>query len=110
MADSGLTQRDEVEHEHISAALELERIDTNLYRSKSLWVPVRARGVFGGQVISQAVVAASKSVDSKYALHVSISTSLLHSLLMAWATNSRYTSVPTISRDSRLLTASTSSI
>jgi hypothetical protein len=98
MAESGLTQRDEAEHEHISAALDLERIDTNLYRSKSLWVPVRARGVFGGQVISQAVVAATKSVDSKYALHVSPSTCFwgfpslfAHGL----ATESHYMSVPT---------------
>jgi len=56
---------DEAEHQLITASLELEQLDENLFRSptKSLWVPSRARGVFGGQVISQALVAASKTVE-----------------------------------------------
>lgn len=41
----------QVEHEHISRSLEVERIETNIYRSKSLWIPLRARGVFGGLVL-----------------------------------------------------------
>jgi acyl-CoA thioesterase II len=69
MAGTGEIEHDQAEHEHISTALELERIDTNLFRSKSLWLPVRARGVFGGQVISQAVVSATNSVDAAYSLH-----------------------------------------
>ena len=62
---------DQAEHELISTSLEVEQLDTNLFRSKSLWVPVRARGVFGGQVISQAIVSATNCVDSAYGLHVS---------------------------------------
>ena len=61
---------DAQEHEQISEALEVEQLDVNLYRSKHLWVPRRARGVFGGQVISQALVAAGNSVDPEYAIHV----------------------------------------
>ncbi|KII93408.1 hypothetical protein PLICRDRAFT_87787 [Plicaturopsis crispa FD-325 SS-3] len=57
------------EHHHISAALDVEQLETNLYRSKSLWLPVRSRGVFGGQVISQALVSATKSVSPQYGLH-----------------------------------------
>ncbi|KAG8908544.1 hypothetical protein FRB99_005904 [Tulasnella sp. 403] len=59
----------EAEHEIISAALEIEQLDVNLYRSKSLWLPSEARGVFGGQVISQALLAATKSVPEEYAAH-----------------------------------------
>ncbi|KAH8120165.1 Thioesterase/thiol ester dehydrase-isomerase [Phellopilus nigrolimitatus] len=59
----------QVEHELISTSLEVEQLDTNLFRSKSLWLPVRARGVFGGQVISQAVVSATSCVDVSYGLH-----------------------------------------
>ena len=70
----------EAEHELISASLEVEQLDTTLFRSKSLWLPRRARGVFGGQVISQALVSATNSVDPSYALHVSI----LLSWLVAW--------------------------
>ena len=62
---------DQAEHEQISTSLEIEQLDTNLFRSKSLWLPFRSRGVFGGQVISQAVVAATKCVKPEYALHVS---------------------------------------
>ena len=43
MADSN-----QAEHEQISTSLEVEQIDVNLFRSKSLWLPVYARGVFGG--------------------------------------------------------------
>ncbi|TRM60128.1 thioesterase-like superfamily-domain-containing protein [Schizophyllum amplum] len=59
----------EVEHELISTALEVEELDVNIFRSKSLWVPAYARGVFGGQVISQALVSATKSVDAAFGLH-----------------------------------------
>lgn len=33
-------------------AIDVQRIDTNLYMSKELWLPYGARGVFGGQVSS----------------------------------------------------------
>ncbi|CCM01650.1 uncharacterized protein FIBRA_03711 [Fibroporia radiculosa] len=57
------------EHQQIATALDLEHIDVNLFRSKSLWLPVNARGVFGGQVISQALVSATNCVDPAYTLH-----------------------------------------
>jgi len=60
---------EQTEHELISTSLEVEQLDTTLFRSKSLWIPSRARGVFGGQVISQALVSATKTVDPEYALH-----------------------------------------
>jgi len=59
----------QAEHEQISTALEVEKLDVNLFRSKSLWLPVRARGVFGGQVISQALVSATNCVDEAFGLH-----------------------------------------
>lgn len=59
----------QVEHEHISRSLEVERIETNIYRSKSLWIPLRARGVFGGQVISQALVSVTNAINPQYSLH-----------------------------------------
>lgn len=57
------------EHESIATSLEVEQLDKNLFRSKTLWLPKRARGVFGGQVISQALVAASNCVDPEFGLH-----------------------------------------
>ncbi|KAF9473305.1 hypothetical protein BDN70DRAFT_915646 [Pholiota conissans] len=60
---------EQAEHEQISTSLEVEQIEVNLFRSKSLWLPVRARGVFGGQVISQALVSATNCVDPALALH-----------------------------------------
>ncbi|KAF8710743.1 Acyl-CoA thioesterase, partial [Rhizoctonia solani] len=57
------------EHELISTSLELEQLDSKLFRSKSLWTPPRSRGVFGGQVISQALVAATRSVEKGFSIH-----------------------------------------
>jgi len=53
------------------APLELEEIDTDLYRTKpeTLWRPIGARGVYGGQVIGQALVAATKTVPESYIVH-----------------------------------------
>ncbi|CAE6470446.1 unnamed protein product [Rhizoctonia solani] len=64
------------EHELISTSLELEQLDNKLFRSKTLWTPARARGVFGGQVISQALVAATRCVEKGFSVHV-VSTLLL---------------------------------
>ncbi|EJF66472.1 DNA repair protein [Dichomitus squalens LYAD-421 SS1] len=60
---------DSPEHEHISEALEVEQLDVNLFRSRTLYLPFRSRGVFGGQVISQSLVAATSCVDPSYSLH-----------------------------------------
>ncbi|KAG6902310.1 hypothetical protein C0995_001689 [Termitomyces sp. Mi166 len=59
----------QIEHEQISTSLEVEQLDSNLFRSKSLWVPTNARGVFGGQVISQALVSATNCVSPAFGLH-----------------------------------------
>nr|GAT49737.1 acyl-coenzyme A thioesterase 8 [Mycena chlorophos] len=56
-------------HEQITTALDVERFELDLFRSKTLWLPNRARGVFGGQVISQALVAATQTVDPAFGLH-----------------------------------------
>ncbi|SNX81651.1 probable peroxisomal acyl-coenzyme A thioester hydrolase 1 [Melanopsichium pennsylvanicum] len=53
----------------IAEALEVEQIDADLYKSIALWKPARARGVFGGQVIAQAVAAANKTVRQGIFLH-----------------------------------------
>ena len=68
----------QAEHTHISTALEVEQLDVNLFRSKTLWVPVHSRGVFGGQVISQAIVSATNCVDKGYGLHVSVTPNFWH--------------------------------
>lgn len=60
----------QAESSMISTSLELEQIEVNLFRSKSLYQPKAARGVFGGQVISQAMVAATNCVNPEFGLHV----------------------------------------
>ncbi|TBU34990.1 Thioesterase/thiol ester dehydrase-isomerase [Dichomitus squalens] len=60
---------DSPEHEHISEALEVEQLDVNLFRSRTLYLPSSSIGVFGGQVISQSLVAATSCVDPSYSLH-----------------------------------------
>ena len=67
-----LVDREQSEPLDISTALDVESLDINLFRSRSLYLPYRARGVFGGQVISQGLVAATKSVKPDFALHVSL--------------------------------------
>jgi len=64
-----MAEETQTEHAQISNALEVEKLEVNLFRSKSLYLPQRARGVFGGQVISQALVAATNCVDPMYRLH-----------------------------------------
>jgi hypothetical protein len=55
---------------NISAALDCEHLDADLFRSKMpLWKPARARGVFGGQVIGQAVTVSNRSVRDDVRLH-----------------------------------------
>lgn len=59
----------QAEPSDISVALDVEQLDLNLYRSRNLFVPYEARGVFGGQVISQALVAATNCVKPQFLLH-----------------------------------------
>ncbi|KAG0357719.1 Acyl-CoA thioesterase 8 [Gamsiella multidivaricata] len=53
----------------IEGMLDLEEIDKDLYRSKKLWLPMGARGVFGGNVVGQALVAATNTVSNNYSVH-----------------------------------------
>ena len=70
MADA--TERNEAEPSDISSALDVEQLDLNLYRSRNLSLNFDARGVFGGQVISQALVAATNCVKPDFTLHVRV--------------------------------------
>ena len=51
--------------------IDLERVDLNIYRAPKelLWRPVFARGVFGGQVLGQALSAVARTVTRKKRLH-----------------------------------------
>ncbi|KAF9984635.1 Acyl-CoA thioesterase 8 [Modicella reniformis] len=53
----------------IETMLNLEEIDKDLYRSKKLWVPMGARGVFGGNLVGQALVAAMNTVSTEFSVH-----------------------------------------
>ncbi|OLL25617.1 Acyl-coenzyme A thioesterase 8 [Neolecta irregularis DAH-3] len=54
----------------IEENLALEEVELNVYRStQSLWKPPGARGIFGGAVISQALSAATKTVEEVYVVH-----------------------------------------
>ena len=64
--------KDQAEPSDISSALDVEQLDLNLYRSRNLSLPFEARGVFGGQVISQALVAATKCVKPELTVHVRV--------------------------------------
>ena len=64
------TDKNEAEPSDISSALDVEQLDLNLYRSRNLALNFDARGVFGGQVISQALVAATNCVKPEFTLHV----------------------------------------
>jgi len=49
--------------------LGLEELDIDLYRSRQLWLPIGARGVFGGQIIGLALAATNKTVGSEFHVH-----------------------------------------
>lgn len=72
MADEATSNQ--LECVQVTDALEVEKLDVNLFRSPAqhLWVPIRARGVFGGQVISQALASATNCVDPLFSLHVRV--------------------------------------
>lgn len=59
-------QRGDVDLDH---PIDLEMLDVDLFRSKSLWTPVGGRAVFGGQVCGQALAASSRCVESEKELH-----------------------------------------
>lgn len=52
----------------VTSVLDLEKLDTDLYRGKHHWVP-RSQRLFGGQIVGQALVAAAKSVSENVFAH-----------------------------------------
>ncbi|KAH8551712.1 HotDog domain-containing protein [Umbelopsis sp. PMI_123] len=50
-------------------AIEVNQVDTGLYTSRELWKPFGARGVFGGQVVAQALRAAANTVNPSFYVH-----------------------------------------
>ncbi|KAK1157700.1 acyl-coenzyme A thioesterase 8-like [Acipenser oxyrinchus oxyrinchus] len=52
----------------VTSVLNLEELDTDLYRGTHHWVP-RTQRLFGGQIIGQALVAAAKSVSEDVCAH-----------------------------------------
>jgi len=53
-------------HSTLNNPIDLEMLDVDLFRSKSLWKPSGARAVYGGQVVGQALAASTRCVkDSK---------------------------------------------
>ncbi|MCJ8744597.1 hypothetical protein PDJAM_G00120480 [Pangasius djambal] len=61
------TQSPDLRSVLVTSVLNLEKLDTDLYRGKHHWVP-RSQRLFGGQIVGQALVAAAKSVsDDLYA-------------------------------------------
>jgi len=70
MAEPDPADRNEAEPSDISSALDVEQLDLNLYRSRNLSLNFDAPVVFGGQVISQALVAATNCVKPEFTLHV----------------------------------------
>jgi acyl-CoA thioesterase len=66
-----MSERSQTELPNIEQALQIERLDPTLYRSISLHRPWKAKGVYGGHVISQALLSATRTVDATYLLHVS---------------------------------------
>ncbi|KAG0749572.1 hypothetical protein G6F57_001608 [Rhizopus arrhizus] len=53
----------------MARAIDVQLIDTNLYMSKELYLPLGARGVFGGQIVAQALKAAWDTVPEDFFIH-----------------------------------------
>ncbi|ORX50174.1 Thioesterase/thiol ester dehydrase-isomerase [Hesseltinella vesiculosa] len=53
----------------IARAVDVQELDTNLYMSKELWLPIGARGAFGGQIVAQALHAAFNTVGKTFFCH-----------------------------------------
>ncbi|XP_035242658.1 acyl-coenzyme A thioesterase 8 [Anguilla rostrata] len=52
----------------VTSVLNLDKLDTDLYRGKHHWIP-RSQRLFGGQIVGQALVAAAKSVSEDVFAH-----------------------------------------
>ncbi|KAI2659495.1 Acyl-coenzyme A thioesterase 8 [Labeo rohita] len=81
MAEHGSEPRVDIVENHVSTSseadlksvlvtsvLNLEKLDTDLYRGTHHWVP-RTKRLFGGQIVGQALVAAANSVSEHFYAH-----------------------------------------
>ena len=66
---SGGEESANMEKRFMVNVLGLEMLDVDLYRAKDMWRAQGARGVYGGQIIGQALVAAQKTVPEAFNLH-----------------------------------------
>ncbi|KAI8072737.1 HotDog domain-containing protein [Gongronella butleri] len=48
---------------------DVQKIDADLYMSRSLWIPTGNRGVFGGAIVAQALRAAWNTVEDRFHIH-----------------------------------------
>ncbi|SAM09328.1 hypothetical protein [Absidia glauca] len=55
--------------QQMANAVAVQEIDTNLYMSQELWLPIGARGAFGGQIVAQALRAAFHTVGKTFNVH-----------------------------------------
>ncbi|KAI8339338.1 HotDog domain-containing protein [Chlamydoabsidia padenii] len=55
--------------QQLANAVDVQEIDTNLYMSRELWLPIGARGAFGGQIVAQALRAAFHTVGKTFNVH-----------------------------------------
>lgn len=53
----------------IKQVVALQELDTDLYMASESWRPALSRGAFGGQIVAQALMAASRTVPSGLLLH-----------------------------------------
>lgn len=58
--------------ERVADAIALEQVSENTFLSKSLWTPYGHPSAYGGQLMAQAVHAASLFADPGFVLHVRI--------------------------------------
>lgn len=63
------TEELDVDDGFMSRVLKLEELDTDLYMTPKSWKFIAARGTYGGQIVAQALMAASKTVPPGLYLH-----------------------------------------
>lgn len=56
--------------EKLINAIDVQYLDTDIYMSKELWLPVGSRGAFGGQIVGQALHAGWNTVSDELFVHV----------------------------------------
>ncbi|KAI9308706.1 HotDog domain-containing protein [Cunninghamella echinulata] len=55
--------------EYLAKSVDVQEIDVDLYMSQMLYIPLGGRGVFGGQIVAQALSAAFKTVGKTFQVH-----------------------------------------